>query len=93
MRDPHCVLIRPVITEKAMDLGSNKRTYTFIVLKDANKLEIRRAVEKNFNVKVAHVNTLTMRGKRRRFRFTMGKRPDWKKAMVTLKPGFVLNII
>jgi large subunit ribosomal protein L23 len=93
MRDRHSTLIRPVVTEKAMDLGSEKNTYTFIVLKDANKIEIKHAVEKNFNVKVERVNTMTMKGKKRRFRFATGRKPDWKKALVTLKEGHVLNII
>ncbi len=93
MRDRHSTLIKPVVTEKAMDLGSKRNTYTFIVLKDANKLEIRHAVEKNFNVKVARVNTATVKGKQRRFRFAMGRKPDWKKAFVTLKEGYILNII
>ncbi|MDQ7779861.1 MAG: 50S ribosomal protein L23, partial [Planctomycetota bacterium] len=75
MRDPHRVLIKPVVTEKAMALGSQLRSYTFEVDKRANKIEIRRAVEKNFNVKVESVNTIVMKGKRRRFRFSTGLSP------------------
>ena len=86
MKDPRDIIIRPIISERTMDDSQNSK-YTFVVAKDANKIEIRKAVEEIFDVKVEKVNTMNMRGKiKRRGRFE-GKRPDWKKAIVKLKPG------
>ncbi|CDZ23327.1 hypothetical protein CCDG5_0184 [[Clostridium] cellulosi] len=79
------IIIRPIITEKSMAGVANKK-YTFRVATDANKIEIAKAVEELFGVKVAKVNTINVRGKARRVgRFT-GYTPKWKKAIVTLKP-------
>lgn len=87
MKDPYQIIERPLLTEKSMDL-SHVGKYTFRVAKDANKIEIRDAVEKIFKVKVAKVNTLIVKGKKRRMgRFPEGRTSDWKKAIVTLKPG------
>lgn len=87
MKDPYQIIERPLLTEKSMDL-SHVGKYTFRVAKDANKIEIRNAVEKIFKVKVAKVNTLIVKGKKRRMgRFPEGRTSDWKKAIVTLKPG------
>ena len=85
MRDPRDVILRPVVSEKSyvlLDSGA----YTFVVHPDANKIEIRQAVEAIFNVKVLKVNTLNRNGKRKRNRrsFTFGKRSDTKRAIVTL---------
>ena len=78
------IIIRPVITEKSMS-GMASKKYTFEVCKDANKIEIAKAVEEIFGVKVAKVNTLNMQGKvKRTGRFPAGRRASWKKAMVTL---------
>lgn len=75
-----------VQTEKGTAmLGLNK--YVFAVAKDANKIEIKKAVEDIYKVKVLNVNTIKMHGKKRRVRYVLGKRPDWKKAVVTLKVG------
>jgi len=76
-----------VITEKATLQKERENKVTFVVAKDANKAEIKEAVEKLFNVKVLKVNVMNVRGKRRRFRWIEGKRPDWKKAIVTLSPA------
>jgi len=87
MKGSHGVIRGPVITEKAgagMDEGG---TYAFAVDVRANKIEIRKAVEAAFKVKVARVNTISMRGKLKRVRWQIGKTPDWKKAIVTLKKG------
>ena len=73
------IIKRPIITEQSMEQTEMKR-YTFEVAKSANKIEIAKAVEQIFGVKVAKVNTLNMQGKLKR----MGARPAWKKAMVTL---------
>ena len=78
------IIIRPVITERSM-AGIGMKKYTFEVAKSANKIEIAKAVEEIFGVKVAKVNTLNMQGKEKRTgRFPAGRRPSWKKAMVTL---------
>lgn len=80
------IIKRPIITEQSMEQAEMKR-YTFEVSKDANKIQIAKAVEEIFGVKVAKVNTLNMQGKEKRTgRYPAGRRPSWKKAMVTLTP-------
>ena len=86
------VIVRPIVTEKAVGKKEAENTMCFQVSKDATKTEIKSAVQKIFKVKVADVHTVNNLGKlRRRGRFT-GYRPDWKKAYVTLKPGQELNL-
>jgi large subunit ribosomal protein L23 len=93
MKDPFEVLIKPVITEKATNLQTvDEPQYTFEVRLDANKLEIRRAVEQAFNVRVKRVNTMRVKGKIKRVRIRPGKRPDVKKAFVTLHKGQSIEI-
>lgn len=82
---PHDILIKPVITERSMVDAQNKR-YTFEVAKNANKYQIKDAVEKIFEVKVTKVNTMNFDGKVKRLGKNEGKRPNWKKAIVTLTP-------
>jgi large subunit ribosomal protein L23 len=83
---PYAVLLRPIITEKTTVLtGSDK--YVFEVDLRANKNQIREAVQVAFNVRVAEVNTMVMKGKPKRFGRRVVNRPDWKKAIVTLVPG------
>ena len=77
----------PVITEKSTHVKENLRTLTFKVARDANKIEIKDAVEKIFKVKVDSVRTASFHGKMRRQGRYSGRRPDWKKAYVTLKKG------
>jgi large subunit ribosomal protein L23 len=87
----HDVLIRPLITEKStrqIELGQ----YSFEVHRDANKIQIREAVEKTFNVQVKAVNTLNMPRKERRRGRVIGSIPGWKKAIVTLVPGQTIDI-
>lgn len=91
MRDPYEIIRRPVITEKATLQKERQNKVTFEVARDANKAEIKEAVEKLFNVKVEGVNVMNVRGKRRRLGRLWGKRPDWKKAIVTLKPGYSID--
>jgi large subunit ribosomal protein L23 len=88
MSDPRSVIIRPVVSEKSYAL-LDQGVYTFVVAPDANKVEIRHAVEAIFGVNVVNVNTLNRPGKRKRNRKqqTFGKRPDTKRAIVTLAPG------
>ncbi len=91
MREPYEILVKPLVSEKSMLLmGDNK--YSFAVAKDANKLEIKYAVEKLFDVTVESVNTRTIRGKVKRQGRYEGKRPDVKKAIVTLKAGDQIKV-
>lgn len=83
MKDPHDIILKPLITEKTMDMQQQKK-YTFVVDKRSNKTEIKNALESIFGVEVAKVNTVNMRGKMKRMGRFEGKRPDWKKAIVTL---------
>ncbi|MDD2954778.1 MAG: 50S ribosomal protein L23 [Oscillospiraceae bacterium] len=84
MTNAHEIVIRPIITEASMAGIANKK-YTFKVASDANKIEIARAVEKLFDVKVAKVNTMNVPGRFRRQGMHAGYKPDWKKAIVTLE--------
>jgi large subunit ribosomal protein L23 len=86
MRDPRDVILKPVVSEKSYGL-LDAGVYTFVVHPDANKIEIRNAVESIFNVSVEKVNTLNRKGKRKRRRQFWGTRPDTKRAIVTLKAG------
>ena len=85
MRDPRDVILRPVVSEKSYGL-LDEGVYTFVVHPSANKTEIRQAVQSIFDVRVASVNTLNRKGKRKRNRRspTFGTRPDTKRAIVTL---------
>ena len=80
------VIVRPLVTEKSM-AGIAEGEYTFAVDLHANKVEIRKAVEAIWKVKVERVNTMRMHGKTRRMGRTAGRRPDWKKAIVKLVAG------
>ena len=84
---------RPIITEKASDDTITRNAYHFRVPVHANKSEIRRAIETLFEVKVASVNTLRKKGKRRRRGFNIGFTQQWKKAMVTLGEGETIDLI
>ena len=88
MKYPRSVILRPVVSEKSYGL-LDEGVYTFVVDPEANRTEIRLAVEAIFNVRVAKVNTLNRKGKRKRNRrsFTFGKRADSKRAIVTLVAG------
>lgn len=77
------IIVRPIITEKSMD-GLADRKYTFEVAKFANKIEIKKAVEALFGVKVSKVNTISVKGKKKRMGRSEGYTSDWKKAVVTL---------
>lgn len=81
------VVRRPRITEKTVHLQNKLDTYTFEVHPDANKVQVRQAVEELFKVKVKKVTTVNCRGKRRRTRLSTGTTPAWKKAYVTLAQG------
>lgn len=81
---PEDIIIAPVITEKSND-GLSEGKYTFKVNKKATKVDIARAVEKLFEVKVLNVNTITVKGKEKRVGRSIGKTSDWKKAIVTIE--------
>jgi large subunit ribosomal protein L23 len=85
------ILLRPVVSEKSYGLLDEGK-YTFVVAPEANKTQIKQAVEEVFRVKVTDVNTLNRPGKRRRTRFGWGKRPDTKRAIVTLAEGDRIDI-
>ena len=92
MRPVYEIIEAPLVTEKSV-ASTAQGKYTFRVAKNANKIEIAQAVEKVFNVKVDSVNTLTVKGKKKRVgRHPEGKTADWKKAIVTLKPGDKIEI-
>ena len=93
MRDPRAVLVRPLMTEKSMQQKEELNTVTFEVAPDANKVEIRQAVEKVFNVKVAKVRTASREGKWKRMGKFEGRRRSWKKAVVTLQPGHKIELV
>ena len=89
--DPRDVILRPVISEKSYGLLDEGK-YTFVVAPDANKTEIKIAVETVFKVHVTGVNTLNRQGKKRRTRSGFGKRPDTKRAIVTVADGERIDI-
>ncbi len=89
--DPRDILLAPVVSEKSYGL-LEERQYTFVVRPDANKTQIKIAVEKVFGVKVLSVNTLNRPGKRKRSRTGFGKRKDTKRAIVSLAPGERIEI-
>jgi large subunit ribosomal protein L23 len=90
-RDPRSVLLRPLISEKSYGLLDENK-YTFLVRPDANKTEIRIAVEQVFRVRVTGVNTLNRAGKRKRSRYTYGRRNATKHAVVSLADGDRIDI-
>lgn len=81
---PHRVIVKPVVTEKSTDLQADKNQYVFEVHKDANKIEIRKAIEMVFGVRVTSVRTQVVRGDLKRVGQFWGKKRSWKKAVVTL---------
>lgn len=89
--DARDVILAPVVSEKSYSLLDNN-AYTFLVHPDANKTEIRQAVEEIWDVSVVNVNTINRKGKTKRFRFTQGRRADTKRAIVTLAAGDKIEI-
>ncbi len=81
---PHQILVRPVVTEKSTDLMTEHNQYVFQVAKQANKIEVRKAVEMVFGVRVNDVRTQVVRGDLKRVGAHTGRKPSWKKAIVTL---------
>lgn len=87
MKDPRQIVLRPIVTEKTADLKASTNTVCFQVARKANKIEVRKAVETLFGVKVVEVRVVNVRGKQRRFGRYTGQRPDWRKAYVRLAAG------
>ena len=85
------VIIRPIITERSM-AGAAEKRYVFEVAPTAGKIEIKKAVEEIFGVKVVRVNTLTVKPKTKRVRYVAGKTRSWKKAIVTLAEGDTIEV-
>ena len=87
MKNPHDVIVRALITEKGTRMRESSNRFLFEVHPDANKIEIKEAVELVFDVKVENVHTQNMLGKLKRMGRNVGRRPAWKKAMVTIREG------
>lgn len=83
MRIPQDIVVKPIITEESMDAMADGK-YTFVVDKKANKNQIKKAIEEIFEVEVAKVNTINIMGKEKRMGVHVGRRPSWKKAIITL---------
>jgi large subunit ribosomal protein L23 len=92
MKNPRTVVRRALITEKGTGLRELRNQYVFEVARDANKIDIRRAVETIFSVKVKNVQTMQMRGKVKRQGRWAGRRSDWKKAVVTLQADHKIEL-
>ena len=92
-RNPREVIIRPIMTEKSMRQKDDHNVVTFRVRPDANKVEIRAAVEAVFNVKVADVRTVSYEGKLKRMGRHQGRRANWKKAIVQLQSGHKIELV
>lgn len=92
MRNPRDIILSPVVSEKSYDLIEDLNTYTFEIDPRANKTEVKQAIEIIFGVKVSRVNTQNRKGKLKRTGWVMGKRPDRKRALVTLADGYEIDI-
>lgn len=90
------ILIKPVLTEKMLRMQEDASKYAFQVATGANKIEIKKAIEDKFNVLVANIQTINVKGKTKRMNtrrgLTRGKRSDWKKAVVTLQEGYTIDL-
>lgn len=93
MMEPTEVIIRPILTEKMTNLKELSNQYAFQVDRRANKIEIKKAIEKRFNVTVTDVRTMNVRGKKRRMGRFEGKRSQWKKAIVKLQTDDVIDFV
>jgi large subunit ribosomal protein L23 len=92
MRNFHEIVVRPLVTEKSTKQLEREGAYAFVVAVDANKVEIAKAIETFFNVKVRDVRTMQYRGKERRLGRYVGRRAGWKKAVVKLRDGDTIEI-
>jgi large subunit ribosomal protein L23 len=92
-RSARSIILRPIMTEKSMHQKDEQNTVTFKVRPDANKIEIRDAIEELFKVKVSAVRTSSYEGKLKRMGRHQGRRADWKKAVVQLAPGHKIELV
>jgi large subunit ribosomal protein L23 len=92
LKNPRSIILKPLVTEKGSKLREVGNKYLFQVAIDANRIEIKAAVQQIFNVKVKDVRTLRVHGKVKRMGVFEGKRPDWKKAIVTLEEGQSIDL-
>lgn len=93
MNDPRKIILQPLLTEKSSKMTEEVNTVVFKVDMRANKIEIKKAVQKMFDVHVQAVRTMVVRGKTKRMGRFAGKRPNWKKALVTLKEGETIDFL
>lgn len=93
MKTIYDIIRKPLVTEKSLDLKEHRNQIVFEVRKDAKKREIQEAVETIFKVKVEGVRTLHVSGKKKRLGRSFGERPDWKKAVVTLRAGDRIEVL
>ncbi len=91
-KEPRAIVSRPLVTEKNHVLQEKENKYVFEVPRDVNKLEIKQAIEEIFDVRVESVRTLRMKGKVKRLGRFEGRRPDWKKAIVKLADGEIIDL-
>jgi large subunit ribosomal protein L23 len=92
MPTKHEIIVRPIVTEKSSARYQERGEYAFEVHPDASKPQIRQAIEELFGVKVTDVWTSNQRGKEKRMGRSIGRRPNWKKAIVTLRPGDSIEV-
>jgi len=92
MRNIHEIIVRPLVTEKSTEQLERRGAYSFVVARNANKLEIAKAIETLFGVKVNDVRTMQYRGKEKRLGRFVGRRAAWKKAVVKLREGDSIEI-
>jgi len=92
LKEARSIILKPLVTEKGSKLREKGNKYLFKVANDANRLEIKRAVETIFNVKVKSVRTMIAHGKIKRLGAFKGPRPDWKKAIVTIEAGQTIDL-
>jgi large subunit ribosomal protein L23 len=92
VKNARSIIIKPLVTEKGSQMRESENKYLFSVAVTANKIEIKRAVEEIFNVKVKSVKTATVHGKVKRLGVYQGRRPEWKKAVVTLEAGQTIDL-
>ncbi len=92
MKNPHTIILSPIITEKSTYATDTNNAYTFKVAPSANRIEIKQSVEEIFDVKVKKVNTLRQPGKRKRLGKTLGMTRGFKKAVVVLYPGHKIDV-
>ena len=93
MKPSYQVIKHPVISEKGTELTEKNNQYIFSVSTDANKIEIKKAIQDLYNVTVKSVNTMNVSGKKKRMRFKEGRTSSWKKAIVTLKDGDKIEFV